>query len=325
MVVDPIQPMSNRSYRASLKDLQVEEPVDLLVHRPLGYIVARALLPTPVTADQVTVFSMVLGLGAAAAFVATALGGRYAIPGGLLLIASAVFDCADGQLARMRRSSSRYGRMLDGMVDAVVQIATAPAALAVMVVRLGGMTPAGITWLALGIVTALVGVRHTSLYDHFKNAYVRNTNASPGDCDDLEDVEREWLRLRTTNTATWFDRLRFPAYLVHLRMVRQTFRWVDPYTPARFADMPPFSEAGAARYRELHARLMRTWSFFGVGTHVFGFAVATMFDRLEWYIVARLVVLDAVLLVLAPAQRRAARKYFEPHASTGAMERAVAL
>jgi len=42
---------------------------------------------------------------------------------GLLVFLSAVFDCADGQLARMRKSSSPFGRMLDGIADLVVSIA----------------------------------------------------------------------------------------------------------------------------------------------------------------------------------------------------------
>ena len=41
-------------YWQSLKSLDVEEPIDLYVHRPLAYLLARALLPTPISPNWVT-------------------------------------------------------------------------------------------------------------------------------------------------------------------------------------------------------------------------------------------------------------------------------
>ena len=93
----------------------VEEWVDLHFFRPLGARLARALAPTRVSADQVTVWGLVVGLVAGHLFV-------YADPvvntiGFVLFIVSDIFDSADGQLARMRGTSTRFGRMLDGLSD----------------------------------------------------------------------------------------------------------------------------------------------------------------------------------------------------------------
>ena len=49
-------------YWKSLKPLAVEEPIDVWVHRPLAYLLARALLPTPVSPNLVTMISIVFGL-----------------------------------------------------------------------------------------------------------------------------------------------------------------------------------------------------------------------------------------------------------------------
>ena len=49
-------------YWQSLKSLDVEEPVDVYVHRPLAYLLARALLPTPISPNLVTIASMVIGV-----------------------------------------------------------------------------------------------------------------------------------------------------------------------------------------------------------------------------------------------------------------------
>ena len=50
-------------YWQSLKSLDVEEPIDLYVHRPLAYLLARALLPTPVSPNLVTLGPMALLAG----------------------------------------------------------------------------------------------------------------------------------------------------------------------------------------------------------------------------------------------------------------------
>ena len=302
---------TNISYRASLKNLDVEEVIDLLVHRPLGYLVARIAYPTRVTPDAITVLSMLVGIAAGGAYLSAPLTGHsHHVLGGALMIASAVLDCSDGQLARMRKSSSRYGRMLDGMVDAVVQVAAVPPVIFAMMHRLGLTTPAAITWGVLAVVGLLAGVRHTTLYDQFKNVYVRNTDPTPRDCDDLEDVKAEWDAARARGPLSLFESFRFWMYAMHLTLVRQTMRWIDPNIPARFSEMPPFSPERAARFRALQGGLMRVWSFFGIGTHIFLFAVCTMFDRHEWYVVIRLVLFNLLLAAIVPVQRRASREFF---------------
>src|SRR5712671_1012647 len=112
-------------YRASLKPLEVEEPIDIYVHRPLAYLLARACYSLPVSPDAITGLSILAGIASAVSLLS-------AFPyhlqiGGLLLFGSAVLDCADGQLARMRGTSSVFGRMLDGSADLFTVGAAAPA------------------------------------------------------------------------------------------------------------------------------------------------------------------------------------------------------
>jgi CDP-alcohol phosphatidyltransferase-like enzyme len=97
------------------KGSAVEEWVDLHFFRPIGVRIARALQPTRVSPDQVTLWSLIIGLAAGHCFV-------YASPwvnvlGFALFIVSDLFDSADGQLARLRGTSTRFGRILDGLSD----------------------------------------------------------------------------------------------------------------------------------------------------------------------------------------------------------------
>src|SRR5262249_27246731 len=110
------------NYRAQLKPLSIEEPIDVVWHRFLAFGIASAAAKTPITPDQITVTAIIFGLVSGVTI-------AWDFPhhmwwGAAALTLSAVLDCADGQLARMRKSSSAWGRMLDGFCDLIVMIAT---------------------------------------------------------------------------------------------------------------------------------------------------------------------------------------------------------
>jgi phosphatidylglycerophosphate synthase len=73
---------------------------------------ARALAPTPVTPNAVTVFTLLV---AAAAAAATAAG--WNIAGGIAIQAASVIDGVDGELARLKGLATRLGAVLDAVTD----------------------------------------------------------------------------------------------------------------------------------------------------------------------------------------------------------------
>lgn len=99
----------------ALKGQAVEEWVDVHFFRPAGLVIARFALPTRVTPDQLTLVCLAVGLVAGHLMVyhSTVLNAA----GVGLFIISDIFDSADGQLARLRGTSTRLGRILDGISD----------------------------------------------------------------------------------------------------------------------------------------------------------------------------------------------------------------
>ena len=93
----------------------VEEWADRVFFRPAGWRIATALAPTRVSADQVTFASLILGVVAGHLFWYTS--GWANLAGVALFIWSDILDSADGQLARLRGTSTRLGRILDGLAD----------------------------------------------------------------------------------------------------------------------------------------------------------------------------------------------------------------
>ena len=93
----------------------VEEWADRWFFRPVGYWLANSLAPTVVSADGVTLASLILGVAAGHLFFYSSV--RLNALGVALFIVSDVLDSADGQLARLRGTSTRMGRILDGLAD----------------------------------------------------------------------------------------------------------------------------------------------------------------------------------------------------------------
>ncbi len=96
-------------------------PVDRYIIRPPAAILVKAVVKTSVTPNQLTLTSFFFGLLAGFAY----LGGRPAffVLGGILVMISTIFDCADGMLARGKNMTSRYGAYLDVFLDRIADFA----------------------------------------------------------------------------------------------------------------------------------------------------------------------------------------------------------
>jgi phosphatidylglycerophosphate synthase len=103
--------MDNTSEGHALADMV--EPVNRYIQDPIAKQIVRFLKNTPVTPNQVTYLSVLVGFASGYAF-------SFADPvamvlGGILLEVTLVLDCVDGQLARAKGMASEWGRLIDGI------------------------------------------------------------------------------------------------------------------------------------------------------------------------------------------------------------------
>jgi phosphatidylglycerophosphate synthase len=92
--------------------------VDRFFNRPLGRNLSKILIRTPLSPNQVSILSTLIGVFSGWLF---AVG--YFISGALLLQLSAIIDCVDGDLARVLYKESGMGKWLDLAGDQLVHIA----------------------------------------------------------------------------------------------------------------------------------------------------------------------------------------------------------
>ncbi len=109
------------NYNSSLKSRSSDELINTYVLRPIAGMIVRALYPTSITPNQVTLASILAGLVAAGFYYA---GSQASIVvAGILITVKDILDSADGQLARAKSQFSRKGRFLDSIGDVVVNVA----------------------------------------------------------------------------------------------------------------------------------------------------------------------------------------------------------
>jgi phosphatidylglycerophosphate synthase len=297
------------AYFRSLKPLEVEEPIDVWVHRPPAYVLAKILLPTPVSPNLVTVCSIFTAFAAGACIFSNF---DWHLPlAGVLIFSSAVLDCCDGQLARLRKSSSAFGRMLDGVADLVGSTVVVGGGAWLIYRKFQDPLWLCLVAVTLALITIVTGSFHTSSYDHFKNVFLRMTHPSYREGEDLSVAEERFAAQRAQ--MSFVIRIAWGIYFFYLRSQTDYIDKLDPLSRRLAAANPEFNERNAAIYRKYAGAVMRWWrTLFGFGSLVFGLAVSIGLDITEYYLLFRLVLLNGLFYgYLRPKQREATRRAFE--------------
>lgn len=164
-------------YRDSCKDHDILW--NIYVARPLASVLVYALRRTRMTPNQVTLLGAALFLGVAVALLA--------VPGwaGMLLAAGIVelsylFDCADGQLARLTGKTSDVGAYLDFLVDEFKALVLVAASGVRIWLETGGFSEGDPFWLLVTVTGVLVVALATSLTTFVRRKAYAGREVAPG-------------------------------------------------------------------------------------------------------------------------------------------------
>jgi hypothetical protein len=227
--------------------------------------------------------------------------------GAALIFASAILDSVDGQIARMRKASSHLGRMLDGCADGVGGFAGMTGATVILVERYGTSPLRAAAVVLACLLTGFTSSRQHAWFDHYKNVWLAVTSRGGAAPDDEQAARR---RREAAGSPSIVERIAWTFYIAYLRGQAKSVERFDPWTPR--GALPSYDPARAARYRHEHRRAMRIWcALYGFGTMLIGLSIFAAVDRLDLYVLLRLVVLNGILFgYLRREQRRASRATF---------------
>ena len=270
-------------YRALLKPLPIEGLPDLLLFRPIAFGLVQILKKYPVTPDQVSLSSISMGLVGGLSF---ALGTRLGFAlGGIFYLLAAVLDCTDGMLARLKKSGTPFGRIIDGAIDYT-------NGMFVMIGLAAGLDRAGIA-VPLGPwpLTALAGVSlalHCIVMDHFRGRYAfQALGVKTSVFDAIRDHEETLEDLRVKGGRRLL-RFVLGASLRYHRIqarIAPDERRLDPRIYARFNTV-----------------LLRAWQGLELSLHILILAIAALLFKPGIFFFYAIVVANAWLLLLAPIQ-----------------------
>ena len=138
-----------------------------------GWLV-RILYRTPITPNQITFLSLVLGLLSAGFYVS---GKPDALVwGAVFLYGKVILDNVDGNLARARGASSRFGRFLDSLTDFLVTVLVYIGATFYLVQETGdiGLWYLGFFALLFGFIQSTYFVFYLVSYTSSLGSYEKN-------------------------------------------------------------------------------------------------------------------------------------------------------
>jgi hypothetical protein len=283
-----------------IKSRDVEDPVNLHVHRPLQLQIVRRLVATTITPNQVTFLSLSAGLGAAAGIF---IGTRTSLGiAACLMFTSAILDGVDGMLARLKKTSSETGHAIDGAADYAVNVTTTAAAIW----HIGQATGHPFLALGLGVLAHIAGANHLMLYDFHCAMYLRFLTGGRHSGGDLGRASATLARLREQAAPLWKITL-MTVFVWQLGNRERLLMRVNPLA-AGLCDQPASGDF-AARYVASHRGPMRMWALLGNALHMDLMALAVAFDRIELYFAARILCFSLLGVVAAIWERKASKKH----------------
>lgn len=171
-------------YLSTLKHADTEETIDLMFYRPVGFLVALLGERLHWTPNAITIVGIFLGIGSGLLIYPENL--LLNLLGMVLLVMADICDSADGQLARMTKSYSRIGRILDGISSDLWFIAIYIGIALRLMPSFGWQV-----W----ILAAFAGGCHAlqaSMADHYRQFHLFFVNGKSGsELDTFESASRE--------------------------------------------------------------------------------------------------------------------------------------
>lgn len=256
-------------YRKSLKPPETEELINQLFNRPLAFLAAKVLQKLKATPNFVTLLSLLCGVSSGFIFSR----GRYPdiMWASLLLQFMIVFDCADGQLARLTNRSSKLGRILDSLADLATHCSVYWGVAIGLYRHTGTALP-----FVLALSAQISMYLHMAFFDHFKSVFI--TIARP-DCIDQLKEKIEQLEMNNSRLSSMLGRIFLWFSKMESRVVSIGY---IPYG-TNFYEQFPDTENIDPQTRELYYNEMRVptklWTMIGDTIHLTIFVVCGLLNR----------------------------------------------
>lgn len=294
-------------YKASLKAVEVEEIFDLIVYRPLAFLFVKATFKTNITPDQISVIALIVGSTAGVMFGFGEY--TYYVIGACLYFTSNVLDCADGQIARLKKNGTKVGRVVDGFVDYIVSIFVFAGVAAGLtkqfymhdIILLGNALldwkPVIYIW-SLGILAAVSSAVQAFYFDFYRNKFLEVAFGKVSNIiDEISEYEEEKRKFTEDPAyANFMEKVLINVYL--------KYSYLQLKIQKDHEENHNEQKPDAKRYYAKNRLLLRLWSYMGSTTHITLCIVCALANQLEIFLLICVLPLNLLMIALFFVQQR---------------------
>lgn len=275
-------------YRKSLKMQEAEELFDTFLYRPLAYLLVKVIHRMPITPNQVTGLSLLAGLIAAYFF---SKGTPTMLMWGAAWYACAnILDCADGQLARVQKSGTLLGRVLDGLAD---YISSGAVFFGIGI----GLASSGNSMWAMVLIAGLSSAVHAIFFDRHQSEFIALASGQKNFLEREREQFTEELRHRKEKKERGIGGFLIILYLWYLELQKK----INLSSQRENID--------SEFYRNANASMIRLWSFLGPTTNRTLLIACAVIGKIELYLWGIVIVGNAWLVLCHLFQRQRDRKF----------------
>lgn len=280
-------------YKKSLKMLEVEEFLDLILYRPLALVFVRVVHRTPLTPNGITFLSFLSGLASAYSFSQGTVSGF--AWGGIWYAIANTLDCSDGQLARLQGSGTPLGRLVDGVVDWAISLAIF-VGLAIGLQRVTGNASVWYLVTAAGLTSAL----HAFMFDLYQQQFIAAVRGQENFVDrELNKIKPELARLDASRTKP----LRRAVLAIYVNYLEAQRRSRSKEVEGRQYDPELF--------RSMNKNVMRFWTILGPTTNRSLLVIAGLLNNPDVFLWPVVTIGNLLLIVALVWQRKVLRRLDE--------------
>ena len=296
-----------RDYFNSLKSVDTEETIDLLIYRPIGYLWAVIAGRLGIHPNVITIASIFLGMGAGVLFYFNKF--WLNLIGVLLLFWANSFDSADGQLARLTGQYSRLGRILDGL-SGDLWFLVIYVALCLRENHFSHYFHEH-NWL-IWVLAVLAGISHTKqaavadLYRQFHLFFIKGSGGS--ELESTYNLKRQWAE--TPRNKIW-KRLTLLVYIGYTRQQEATTPVMQNFRRALNKRWPDgdYPEKLRSDFRAQSLPLMKYTNILTFNWRSIAL-VAAIFAKQPWaYFVFEITVMNIIMVYMIVRHERMCRRF----------------
>lgn len=276
-------------FKQSLKTVDSEEILDLVIFRPLSFVFVKLIYNTSITPNQISIIALFFGIlsGVLYGF------GTYTffILGSASFFICNTLDCMDGQLARLKKNGTKIGRVIDGFIDYITSISVFLGLGIAMTYITGNPLYSWLLTIGAGISKALQNM----FFDHYRNMYLEYVYHKVSSLDEeIKEYSEEKEKLKKIN-GRFFEKFLISIYLTYCGFQKNSTNHIQLNVTSQ-------------QYKSANKLLLRLWSWIGSTTHMVVLIIFSLMNRIDLYLIITLTLGNFIFIFLLMWQKMVLKK-----------------